>query len=187
VKIKSITIAAVLATLCCPILSAIAHDRSPAVTHHKTIAISTNAIVPSAVSPAQRVDAAPAPAEPAQPDLGSYTGILLDVSGYSTIQRSPAPAIYGPSSDLVYPDRSHVPTPDQVQDESIVRYYRSMNDAEAGVCGTHPLVHVPTAVVGPAKDSVTLSAADAETFKALDKKIHFTDNWKVGFLIPSNQ
>jgi len=131
-----------------------------------------------------RLDAGAAPA-PA--DLSHCTGILIDASGFANIERSPAPNIYGPAGDLVYPDRSHVPTPDQVQDESIVRYYRSMDDAKAGVCGGNPLVIVPTAVVGPAKDSVTLSAADAASFKALDAKIHFTQDWKVGFLIPSNQ
>jgi hypothetical protein len=49
------------------------------------------------------------------------------------------------------------------------------------------LVLVPTAVVGPAKDGVVLTAADAATFKALDARIHFTDTWKVGELIPTNQ
>ena len=124
---------------------------------------------------------------PAPQSLDGYTGIVLDVSGFANIQRSPAPAIYGPQSELVYPDRSHVPTPDQVQDESIVRYYRTMDAAKAGVGGDHPLIIVPTAVVGPAKDSVVLSAADEDTFRALDKKIHFTDTWKVGFLVPANQ
>lgn len=126
-------------------------------------------------------------AAPSQPNLDGYTGILIDASSYASIQRSPAPAIYGPDSGLVYPDRSHVPTPDQVQDESIVRYYRSMDDAKAGVCGSNPLVLTPTAVVGPAKDSVTLAAVDVDSFKNLDKRLHYIQTWKVGFLIPANQ
>jgi hypothetical protein len=62
-----------------------------------------------------------------------------------------------------------------------------MTDAKAGVGGSNPLVLVPVSIVGPAKDSVVLSAADTATFKALDQRLHYSDTWKVGFLIPSNQ
>ena len=177
--------AAALAALGCPLLTAFAHGHSPAVTRHRQLAISLSAShnLTKAIATNANLDAG----APAPQSLDGYTGIVLDVSGFANIQRSPAPAIYGPQSELVYPDRSHVPTPDQVQDESIVRYYRTMDAAKSGVGGDHPLVIVPTAVVGPAKDSVVLSAADEETFRALDKKIHFTDTWKVGFLVPADQ
>lgn len=202
-----LTAVAALAALCCPLMSAFAGEIQPAAPQSKPIAISTpastavdttmsNHTAPPA-SAAQRLDAGSAPstptsspppaAAPPAPDLSACTGLVVDASAFSSIQRSPAPAIYGPDGALIYPDRSHVPTPDQVQDESIVRYYRSMDDAKAGVGGSTPLVIVPVSVVGPAKDSVTLSAADAASFKALDARIHFTDTWKVGFLVPSNQ
>jgi hypothetical protein len=140
------------------------------------------------VLPEEAVDVAPAPVHPAITDLSSYTGIIIDVSGASSrIQRSPSPAIYGPDMTLLYPDRSHVPTPDEVQDESIVRYYRSEDAAEAGVGGSHPLILQAQSVVGPAEDSVMLSSTDAALFTALDQRLQYTRNWKVGFLIPADR
>ena len=125
----------------------------------------------------------------AAPDGEEYTGILIDARGLPGIMRSPAPAIYGPDpgGSLLYPDRSHVPTPDEVQDESVVRYYHTVNDAEAGVAGSHPLILNATAVLGYAKDALQLSADDMSRFNDLEKKLHFTQTWKVGFLIPANQ
>ena len=136
---------------------------------------------------------APAPlpvaAEAAAPAGDEYTGILIDARDLAGILRSPAPAIYGAGPDvpLLYPDRSHVPTPDEVQDESVVRYYHSENEAEAGVAGSHPLVLKATAVLGYAKDALQLSPADAARLLDLEKKLHFTQTWKVGFLIPAGQ
>jgi len=43
------------------------------------------------------------------------------------------------------------------------------------------------AVVGPAHDSVRLSATDTEQLKTLDKTVHFTRTWKVAFLIPEGR
>jgi hypothetical protein len=127
-----------------------------------------------------------APVQPAVTDLSVYTGIIIDVRG-SNISRSPSPAIYGPDMSLIYPDRNHVPTPDEVQDESIVRYYRSLDAAEAGVGGTHPLVLIAESVVGPAEDSVMLDATGAALFQALDKRLGYSKNWKVGFLVPEDK
>lgn len=138
------------------------------------------------VMPDEGGTAAPAP-QPAITDLSSYTGIIIDVTGAGDIERSPAPQIYGPDMSLLYPDRSHVPTPDEVQDESIVRYYRSQDAAIGGVGGSHPLVLLAQQVVGPAHDSVMLSATDADLFKALDQRLGYTRNWKVGFLIPADK
>ena len=182
-KLMSTAVAAVLATICCPLIQAFAHGHVPAVARHRHVAVAIGAST-KAIATSANLDTASTAST-----TDTYTGIVIDASGFANIQRSPAPAIYGPGpqGDLVYPDRSHVPTPDQVQDESIVRYYRTMDAARAGVGGDHPLVIVPTAVVGPAKDSVVLSAADEDAFKGLDKKIHFTDNWKVAFLVPANQ
>jgi hypothetical protein len=132
---------------------------------------------------------APLPvAPPPVESLDSYTGIIIDTRGLN-IMRSPAPSIYGPDPDdvLLYPDRSHVPTPDEVQDESIVRYYRTEDAARDGVGGSNPLIIPAMAVVGPAHDGVALSADNAALFQALDKRLHFTRNWKVGFLIPEDQ
>lgn len=131
---------------------------------------------------------APVPAPVAQPvDLSSYTGILIDVRDMEAIQRSPNPAVYDADMNEIYPDRSHVPTPDEVQNESTVRYYRTIDDAKAGVCGSNPLIINAEMVVGPADDGVLVGAADAKLFKDLDKLIGFSKNWKVGFLIPSDR
>ena len=121
-------------------------------------------------------------------NLDSYTGILIDARGLSDISRSPAPAIYGtaPDAALLYPDRSHVPTPDEVQEESIVRYYWNVDSAASGVGGTNPLILTAVAVIGPAKDAVQLSPEDSVRFLALDKRLHFTRTWKVGFLMPAD-
>ena len=121
-------------------------------------------------------------------NLDSYTGILIDARGLSDISRSPAPAIYSiaPDAALLYPDRSHVPTPDEVQEESIVRYYWNVDSAASGVGGTNPLILTAVAVVGPAKDAVELSPEDSARFQALDKRLHFTRTWKVGFLMPAD-
>jgi len=190
-KHTSLVAAAVMAMLCCPLFSTLARGHEPAaVGRHRHIAImvkipdgNARSIAINATESTARLDSAGT----APQSLDGYTGILIDVSGYPNVQRTPAPAIYGPTSDLVYPNRAHVPTPDQVQDESIVRYYRSMDLAKSGVCGSNPLVLVPVSIVGPGKDCVVLSAADEEAFKALDKRLHYMDTWKVGFLMPSNQ
>ncbi len=121
--------------------------------------------------------------------LDSYTGILIDTRHLSTMSRSPAPSIFGPEpgESLLYPDRSHVPTPDEVQTESVVRYYRTMADAHAGVCGDNPLILPAQAVLTPAQDSVRLSASDMVLFNALEQKLHFTRTWKVGFLLAGDK
>ncbi len=154
--------------------------------------------LPSGVVEADRLRVLPAPEEPARApapvapvveDMSVYTGILIDARSLPRISRSPAPAVYGPAPDqnLLYPDRSHVPTPDEVQEESIVRYYHAEGDAESGIGGAHPLILTAQAVLGPAEDAVQLSAEDAARFQALDKRLRFTRTWKVGFLIPANQ
>lgn len=157
---------------------------------------------PASPPPAVTLPALPPPAAPASglvppsPDpqfvlahLDSYTGILIDTRHLSNISRSPAPNIFGPEpgESLLYPDRSHVPTPDEVQDESIVRYYRTPSDAHAGVCGDNPLILPAQAVLTPAQDSVQLSASDMVLFNALEQKLHYTRTWKVGFLIPGDK
>jgi hypothetical protein len=149
------------------------------------VATTLPAAAPSA--PAASIVADTAPAASGAAD--EYTGILIDARQLPGILRSPAPAIYGPGPDspLLYPDRSHVPTPDEVQDESIVRYYHTPNEAEAGVAGSHPLILPATAVLGYAKDALQLSAEDMVRLQDLEKKLHFTQTWKVGFLIPAGQ
>lgn len=138
------------------------------------------------------VDEAPAPPPPAPIappvlDLSVFTGIVIDVRGFERIQRSPNPSLYDSDMNLLYPDRSHVPSPDEVQDESTVRYYRSLDEASSGVGGSHPLVLHAESVVGPAEDGVMLTAEDSALFKALDKRLHYTNNWKVAFLIPGDR
>ncbi len=139
-------------------------------------------VLPSAPLPAS------APAPPSVENMDAYTGILIDARALPHISRSPAPAIYGalPDQSLLYPDRSHVPTPDEVQEESIVRYYWMVDAAEAGVAGSNPLILTAQAVLGPAQDAVQLSAIDAARLQALDKRLHFSQTWKVGFLMPAD-
>ena len=158
------------------------------------------ALLPSGLVEADRIRVLPAaaaeapapiitPVAPVAEDMSIYTGILIDARALPRISRSPAPAIYGalPDQFLLYPDRSHVPTPDEVQEESIVRYYHTEADADAGVAGTRPLILTAERVLGPAEDAVRLTPEDAARFLALDKRLHFTRTWKVGFLIPANQ
>lgn len=122
-------------------------------------------------------------------NLDSYTGILIDTRHLPNISRSPAPSIFGPEpgESLLYPDRSHVPTPDQVQDESVVRYYRTPAEARAGVCGSNPLILPAQVVLTPAQDSVGLSSSDMALFNALEQRLHFAQTWKVGFLVPGDK
>ncbi len=135
---------------------------------------------------------APAPAASAPvaapENMDAYTGLLVDCRSLPSISRSPAPAIYAslPDPSLLYPDRSHVPTPDEVQEESIVRYYWTVDSAASGVGGTNPLILTAQAVLGPAKDAVQLTPEDAARFQTLDKRLHFTRTWKVGFLMPAD-
>ncbi len=141
------------------------------------------------VLPAPELSPAPVVAPvPVTENMDSYTGILIDARSLPDISRSPAPAIYAtaPDATLLYPDRSHVPTPDEVQEESIVRYYWTVDAASSGVAGTNPLILTAIAVLGPAKDAVQLSPEDAARFQILDKRLHFTRTWKVGFLMPAD-
>lgn len=146
---------------------------------------------PDSPVPTPIVRVAPAPvtvaAAPAAPD--EYTGVLIDARALPDILRSPSPAIYGPAPawSLLYPDRSHVPTPDEVQDESVVRYYRTDEEAARGVGGAHPFVVKAVAVVGPAKDSLTVSADDMQKLMDVEKSLHFTQTWRVGFLVPGDK
>jgi hypothetical protein len=48
-------------------------------------------------------------------------------------------------------------------------------------------IRTAQAVIGPAEDAVRLTAVDVARFQALDKRLHFTRNWKVGFLLVPNQ
>jgi len=139
--------------------------------------------------PPEALPAPPAPIVPVVEDMSVYTGLLIDGRHLPRLSRSPAPAIYGalPDQTLLYPDRSHVPTPDEVQEQSIVRYYHVQTDAETSLAGPRPLVLTALSVLGPADDAVQLSPEDAARFQALDKRLHFTRTWKVGFLIPANQ
>lgn len=141
-------------------------------------------VLPAAELPVLPV-AAPVPVAE---NMDAYTGILIDARSLPDISRSPAPAIYStaPDAALLYPDRSHVPTPDEVQEESIVRYYWNVDAAASGVGGTNPLILTAIAVLGPAKDAVQLSPEDAARFQILDKRLHFTRTWKVGFLMPAD-
>ena len=141
-------------------------------------------VLPAADLPAA-VIAAPVPVAE---NMDAYTGILIDARSLPNISRSPAPAIYGtaPDASLLYPDRSHVPTPDEVQEESIVRYYWTVDSASSGVGGTNPLILTAQAVLGPAQDAVQLSPEDTARFQILDKRLHFIRTWKVGFLMPAD-
>jgi hypothetical protein len=149
----------------------------------------TASAAPSAANTALLTPAASAhPIPAAAPaDLSTYTGILIDARDLPRIERSMAPNIVDAAGSLLYPDRSHVPTPDEVQDESIVRYYHTLDAAEQGVAGAHPLILNAVAVVGPGQDSVQLSTGDAALLTQLDKRLRFSRTWKVGFLIPMNQ
>ncbi len=162
---------------------------------------------PAAVSLASSAPApAPLPAAPTPviatpadgaflaPEPGAYTGVIIDARHLSEISRSPAPALYeAPAPDasgggaLLYPDRAHVPTPDEVQDATVVRYYYDEADAKARLVGANPLILRAVAVVGPARDAVTLTPADARLLAQADKSTHFTRNWRVGFLLPSGK
>ncbi|MBV9848171.1 MAG: hypothetical protein JO250_00645, partial [Armatimonadetes bacterium] len=95
-------------------------------------------VLPDPAPAPEAVPADPPPAPdpggtdlPVDAHLEQYTGILIDARDLPAIQRSPAPIILGPGPTplLLYPDRKHVPTPDEVQEESIVRYYRSVDAA----------------------------------------------------------
>ncbi len=152
---------------------------------------------PGGLVEADRIRVLPAPDAPAPvviapasvaENMDAYTGILIDCRSLPDISRSPAPAIYGtvPDAALLYPDRSHVPTPDEVQEESIVRYYWTVDSAASGVGGTNPLILSAVAMLGPAKDAVQLSPEDSARFQILDKRLHFTRTWKVGFLMPAD-
>jgi hypothetical protein len=120
-------------------------------------------------------------------DLSTCTGVVIDASAFEKIFRSPAPAIYGPDMTLLYPDRSHVPSADDVQTESVVRYYRTLDTAQQGVGGDKPLVLAAQSIAGCASDSIVLTADEAAEFKALDARLHFTQTWKVGFLVPADR
>ncbi|MBC8103370.1 MAG: hypothetical protein H7Z41_12395 [Cytophagales bacterium] len=133
---------------------------------------------------------------PASPDyaatlaeLDTFTGILIDARHLPEISRSPAPALYGPAPALalLYPDRAHVPTPDEVQEQSIVRYYHTTLAARKGVAGDNPLILPARAVRGFAQDSLELSASDRALLAALDKKLGFSRTWRVGFLVPASR
>ncbi len=154
-------------------------------------------LLPDGTVEADRVRVLPTPEPAPEPlvapvvvaeNMDAYTGVLIDARSLPDISRSPAPAIYStaPDAALLYPDRSHVPTPDEVQEESIVRYYWNVDSASSGVGGTNPLILTAIAVLGPAKDAVQLSPEDSARFQLLDKRLHFTRTWKVGFLMPAD-
>ncbi len=148
------------------------------------------AALPSTATANLTASASDAPAPDTVPaNTSEYTGVVIDARDLPNILRSPAPAIYGagPDATLVYPDRSHVPTPDEVQDESIVRYYHTPDQAAQGVGGSHPLMIKAIAVLGPAKDALQVTPADMQTLLEADKSLHFTRSWRVGFLVPSDK
>ena len=118
-----------------------------------------------------------------------YTGILIDARHLPTIDRSPAPKILSPEpdSEILYPDSAHVPNPDEVQEQSVVRYYHTEDEAHKGFVGENPLILRAVEVVGPAHDNLRLSAKDTVTLREADKAIGFTKSWKVGFMLPADR
>lgn len=142
--------------------------------------------IPAKAAPAVTVPPSPDP-QKVLAQLDTYTGVLVDARHLADIARSPAPAVYGPGNTLLYPDRAHVPTPDQVQEASVVRYYRTEAEARKGVAGPNPLILPAQAVLGAARDGLLLGANDMTLFLALEKTLQFRQSWKVGFLVPGNQ
>lgn len=175
----SLTRAACAASL----LTALLCPAAPAV----PLAVKAAPVVVNAASIAVKAVPTAAIAVDATSDM-AYTGVLLDARALPAILRSPAPSIVGPGPDwtLIYPDRSHVPTPDEVQDESIVRYYHTEVEAAQGIGGSHPLVIPAAAVIGYAHDGLQVTAADMQRLLEVEKSLHFTQNWRVGFLIPAD-
>ncbi len=170
-----------------PVKSASRHtvkvSKSPS--PHKVIAV----LPPHAPAELLSSSSAASALDPVLANTSEYTGVVIDARALPGILRSPAPAIYGANADatLVYPDRSHVPTPDEVQDESIVRYYHTPEEAAQGVGGSHPLVVKAIAVLGPVKDALQITPADMQALLEADKSLHFTRSWRVGFLLPSDK
>jgi hypothetical protein len=157
-------------------------------------AVGPGAVAPPPVSAPTAAPAATARPIPASPDpretldrLDTFTGVLIDARHLPEIARSPAPTITGPGKLLAYPDRSHVPTPDEVQEQSVIRYYMTIEDAKAGVAGSNPLILPAQAILGPARDITQLSAADVVLLLALDQKLQFSRTWKVGILLPPDR
>jgi hypothetical protein len=169
-----------------------AASQAPIRVSYSPLAMMTDLSTSTASSMASAAMAAPAAvavSNQAPEDFDAYTGIVIDGSALPGLMRSPAPAVFAQSDDggQLYPDRRHVPTPDEVQDESVVRYYQSVEDAEAGVAGTDPMVVKAVAMVGYGRDSVTVSDMDAARIKALDAKLHFSRTWRMAFVMPAGE
>lgn len=121
------------------------------------------------------------------------TGILIDARQLKDVKRAQSPVLLatnpntGSTTEELYPNPNFLPTLDVLQEDGIIRFYHSVEQARRGFVGDNPYIVRAIDYSGPFFGNLVVSAEDSMKLKELEKKIHYTQTWKVGFLLPEGK
>ena len=119
------------------------------------------------------------------------TGILVDARHLSAVKRCQSPVILVADTEEqkteLYPDPLCLPNAQELQEVGIVRFYHSLSEARKGFIGDNPYIVCAVDCAGPYHGDLRVSKADAKILAELEKTIHYTRTWHVGFLLPEGE
>jgi hypothetical protein len=93
-----------------------------------------------------------------------------------------SPCIVSEDGTRIYPDPTHLPTIDFLEDRGLVSYVSDI--ASSSRVGDRPLEITAVRADGSGKHTVVVSDADRDTILAAEREGHFLANWNVTFLMP---
>ncbi|HZO87405.1 MAG TPA: hypothetical protein VFB38_03635 [Chthonomonadaceae bacterium] len=117
--------------------------------------------------------------EPA-PEPENYTGLVIDARDLP-LQRTMGPRILDENGRAVYPDPTHVPDFDFLQDRGMASYDEDLGSARRA--GSHPLIVRALDVAGPGHDDVVISNEAAQRIRETNRQCGFLRRWAVCILV----
>jgi hypothetical protein len=109
-----------------------------------------------------------------------YTGLIVDARALN-LQRAMGPRILDTTGQVLYPDASHVPEIDFLQEHGMASYVTEAGQARRS--GPHPLILPALAVAGPGRDDLVVSREAAARILAANRRGRFLERWAVSILV----
>lgn len=123
----------------------------------------------------------PYPPAPPEPEVGTYTGLIVDASGIGA-EPAMSPKVYGENGNEVYGTMKI--DPEVAIEKGIVGYADNMTRAKnSWRAGDKPLIVKAKTKSGPMKSDITISNAEAEKVKAANDKAGFLPNLRVVIIL----
>lgn len=133
------------------------------------------------VKPAEQRAAEPdTRSDAGDPKVELYTGLLVDARELR-IERDMGPRILDEDGQVVYPDASHMPDFDTLQDRGMADYYTGASEAKR--VGEHPFEVRALSISGAASTDVVVSNETAAFIREANKRGKFLQRWRVGILV----